>query len=265
MRAAFAAFAIIALAIMIAWPTDARAEAPPGASDVAIARAAFEYRDFAQVVEILTPLLNPTKIPDRAVEIEARVLQGVSLFLLDRTDEATREFEQILRLDPKHKLDAFAIPPSVIAAFETVREQMHEVLNAVLAERGETPLGTPPRPSLEPPTIQTLILPSRALVFLPGGAPQFLMDEPEWGSLYLSAQLAGLTANILGFALGQPNCLAREPVVSCTPQSGAARTRALAVQYVGLSVFVTAWITSTLHGWLTFDTYVAGLEPSTSR
>ncbi|MBK8013221.1 MAG: hypothetical protein IPK13_17920 [Deltaproteobacteria bacterium] len=246
-----------------AWAVEVRAEAAPGASEIAVARAAFEYRDFAKVVELLTPLLNPTKIPDRSLEVEARLLQGVSLFLLNRTEDATREFEQILRLDPKHKLDPFAIPPSVIAAFEAVREQMHDVLNTVLAERGETPLGVPARPNVDPPTIQTIVLPSRALVFLPGGAPQFLMEEPEWGSVYLGTQIAGLAANILGFALGQPHCLAREPVVSCTPQSGAARTRALAVQYIGLSVLVTSWVTSTIHGWLTFDEYVAHIEPTT--
>src|SRR5688572_10779742 len=91
---------------------------------VQLARAAFEFRDFQKVVDILEPWIRPMKILDPALKIEARSLAGVSLHLLGRTDGARVEFGELLLLDPKHQLDPFVVPPEVIATFEAVRKEL---------------------------------------------------------------------------------------------------------------------------------------------
>ncbi|MEO1338534.1 MAG: hypothetical protein AAFV29_23025, partial [Myxococcota bacterium] len=143
---------------------------------VSQANNAFIYRDLERVIELLYPWLHPRRIVDRALAIKAYELLGVSLHRKERVKEAKTEFSSLLRLAPNHKLDPFLVPPAVIEAFEEVRRS----------------LAGKPDPCVEP-IVRPVSVPPLAAVALPGGTPQFIAGEIEWGLLWAVLQVGFLT------------------------------------------------------------------------
>lgn len=199
------------------------------------AKNAFEYRDFEKVVEVLWPWLHPPRIgePDRTVK--ARELLGISLHLVGRETAAREEFSALLLQAPDHQLDPFVVPPDVIQSFEGVRERMEPTLRAI---RDREPVQPQPR-ATEPPQVRVDLVevPHPAVVFLPLGLPQFVLDEPEWGILWLVLQAGGVGLNAAAFAVGDG-----------LDAEAKGRTGWLAVQYGALGVAVLGYVASVVQG-----------------
>lgn len=247
MRVWFAWAAILALAVSpgVAAAQDrprpeATSETTP-ADALRVARAAFEYRDFERVIAVLDPWVHPPRIPDPVLMIEARKLLGVSRHVTGDEPRAREEFAQILSADPRFELDAFVIPPRVIETFEAVRKQMSPVLKPLLGEPDT-------RDSSTPGAVRLVVLPSRWTAFVPGGVPQFIVDQPELGIALASVQGVGLLMNVIGyFAADQQRhgiMMASAPQKSWT-----------AVQYVGLTTLLAGYATSVILGNVALDAH----------
>lgn len=220
---------LVALAPATALAADAPSD-PEAVRRVASASNAFEYRDFKKVIELLHPFVHPPRISDPALMKEARRLLGISYHIQGDLPAAREEFSQALLLDPTLKLDPFLVPPAVIETFESVRASMQATLDRLSAQRRDTP-EDPPQPAG---------LPHPLIAFAPLGFPQFFaLDEPGWGSLWLSVQLAGLAANGIGF-WGAEQLKDEHGITADKP----ARHRMIAVQFVGLGVFTLGWLGS---------------------
>jgi hypothetical protein len=222
----------LALVLVLSSGT-AFAQEPPGDGKTAVelAGAAFEFRDFQKVVDVLRPWVRPMKILDDKLKIEARRMMGVSLHLLGRFDEAREEFGELLLLDPKHELDPFVVPPEVIGAFEAIRRELKPTLDKILLARGENPNPEPPL------NLKVVTLPHPAMAILPFGVPQFLVNEPGWGAAFAIVQTLGLGTNIAGWIAGRE-----------VGRDGSSYDAWLAVQYTALAVTVLAYAGGVIHG-----------------
>lgn len=216
--------------VVLAQPAAPRAQTATSTSTartareaLAMAEAAFEYRDFDQVVRALDPWVHPPRIQDREAMITARRLLGVALHVRGDVRGAREEFAQLLLLDPDHRLDPFVIPPQIIVTFEDVKRL----------------LPTPPEPS--PPPRAELRLPPRVLTFAPLGLPQGVLDEPALGVGLGALQAVGLALNVWAFqeAQGLPR--------------GPERDRWVATQFGGLALLGVAYGASVLLGNLRLD------------
>ena len=221
------------LALVLAIPRFSLAQPKTPAAAVQQAENAFEYRDFERVVKLLYPWLHPRLIEDGPLAIEARKLLGVSLHVLGRTDEAKQEFAELLILDPRYKLDPFLVPPAVIQAFDDVRESMKATLDQILKERGDKPLT--PLPDARS-VVRPVEVPSMAVVWLPGGVPQFAADETGWGMLWAVLQVGFLTLNLVAFDQAGRN-------------DGSSHDVWTTLQYTGLGGFLGAWAASGIQGY----------------
>lgn len=201
---------------------------------LAMAEAAFEYRDFEAVVLALDPWVHPPRIEDRAAMIRARRLLGVALHIQSDERAAREEFAQLLLLDPGHRLDPFVIPPRVIATFEDVRRQ--------LAPRLERP---PPEPRTNPAT--PVDPPSSAVAFAPLGINHVLLDEPELGVLFGVLQVAGLALNVAAYW-----------AASETVRGSSERQGWLIAQGGGLALFGLSYGVSAAWGFVQLDGRVDG-------
>lgn len=230
---------LLGLAPAPAWAASTATTAPARALSpdqaLAVARAAFEYRDFDEVVRALDPWVHPPRIRDAGRMIRARRLLGVSLHVLGDERAAREEFAQLLLLDPDHRLDPFVIPPRVIATFEEVRD----ALGPRLAE-------APPGGDEDPPRARGP--PHPLLLWMPLGVPQLALDETETALVLGALQVVGLVANVVAFERGGE---------VAAPAPGAAdpaeRDIWLGVQYGGLAVAALAYAGSVVHGHLRRD------------
>jgi hypothetical protein len=103
---------------------DARVAPPENAAAALVrAKAAYEYGDMNQVVEAARPVaegLLPASSYDQA---QAFRLLGIGLYLTDRRAGAETAFGELLRLDPRARLNPTTTRPEVVAFFENLRRQ----------------------------------------------------------------------------------------------------------------------------------------------
>ncbi len=207
---------------------------------LALARAAFEYRDFEKVVSTLYDWVHPPRIQNRENMVEARRLLGVSLHVQGDIPSAREEFAQLLLLDPNQKLDPFIHPPDIVATLEDVRRQLAPKL------RQRKPIIPPP------PVSEIRTVPHAAISWLPLGVPQFVLREEMVGVLLCSAQLLGLSINIAGYLQGralQQRPLSTEPQIIESREDS--RSVWLVTQYGGIALFGLAYGTSVIHSYVT--------------
>ncbi len=213
-----------------------------------LAESAFEYRDFAKVIEFLDPWVHPPQIVDAEKLGKARELLGISHHLLGHKDKAKEEFEQVLLYDPDRTLDAFVVPPAVIATFEETREAMRPLL-----EQRRRALEV----EAENLARKDLRRAHPLSVLAPLGLSHFLvLDRPAWGSLWLISQLLGLGANIGGY-WGARSIMDADGVV--LPEDEPGYLTATTFQYVGLGLFLASWLSSSIQGQLLLDAELEAL------
>lgn len=237
----------LAIVIVVATAIGAPENAPKDAR-AAVKRAedAFSFRDFASVVQTLDPWLHPPRILDEALLVEARKLMGVSLAGLDREREAREEFGQLLLLDPDHQLDAFVVPPNIIAIFEAVREEMKDTLAELSGKEKPPPNEATITPELR---LELVEVPPRWMMFLPGGLPQFALSQSGWGAMWLSVQITAVILNVVAYRAG-----------TGLDSSGNQARGLLALQYIGLGALAGTWAGSAIHGLAQLDELRAALE-----
>jgi hypothetical protein len=97
-------------------------------------RATYEYGHYAEVLERATSRIDRGRLAEQDL-VELHKLAGLSAFHLHRTDEATRHFRALLRLDPDFHLDPFAVPPPAVNFLDALRGEMAEELERVRQER----------------------------------------------------------------------------------------------------------------------------------
>jgi len=248
------AWALLALPAAAEPPEAAPIEVAPTdeARALSLAASAFEYRDFRRVVEILEPWVKPPRIVDPGRRKEAHRLLGISHHILGNRERAEEELSQLLLADPEHKLDPFVVPPAVIETFDRVRERMRPLLDDLARQNPKAP----------PKKLPGLALSSPIFAYAPFGLSHFLaLDAPEWGAVWLSLEVVGLAANILGFVLAaslpEPR-LVREEAFN-DPGDQAAYARATALQFGGAALFGAAWIASGVHGHMLWNQRAASL------
>lgn len=256
--------AAIAAALTLSGVAVAQTEpAPAAASDtrvkspelaLTLAESAFEYRDFTKVIEFLDPWVHPPQILDPEKLQRARELLGISHHLQGRPERAREEFEQVLLSDPDRALDAFVVPPAVIATFEEVREAMRGLLEQrrrAIAEAAESRA----RPELGGAHPLSILAPFGLSHFL-------VLDRPAWGSLWLITQVLGLGANVGGYWAARA---IMDPDGVVEPPNEASYRAATGLQYVGLGLFLASWAVSAIQGQVLLDEEKARLaEPTPS-
>lgn len=153
--------------------------------------------DCAAVLALLEGLHLPGLLADERRVLDVHRMRGHCLVLLSRTDEASRQFEDVLYIDPNHELDAFRTPPDVIACFERTRRELQEKqLEFESVRRAPT---APPAPRApvqwieRERRVQAVPL---AAVLLPAGIGQWLNGDASRALWFGGAQLAALGLNI---------------------------------------------------------------------
>lgn len=228
----------LALVVAALTALGAQAETKPDAAHaVRLAENAFQFRDFATVVATLDPWLHPPKILERDLLVTARRLMGVALAGLEREEEAKEEFGQLLLLDPTHELDPFVVPPNIIAVFQGVREEMKETLDKLTGKTQPDPVEPAPK---EVVRVEIVTLPPAWMMVLPGGMPQFTLEQIGWGTLWLSVQVIGIVMNVLAWRALDPGG---------TPTEGGRFASLTALQYSGLVIFGGGWAASIVQGF----------------
>lgn len=217
---------------------------PTSAEDaVRIATATFEYRDFEKVIELLDPFVHPPRITDPKLLFTARELLGVSRHVTGDLGRAKEEFAQMLLAEPEYKLDAFKIPPQVIETFEGVRREMKPVLDKVLAERGRAPKVE------EKPLGAVLVdMPTRFDMFMPLGIPQFRLDEPIYGAIFLITQLIGVAVNVAGYFIANDALHSSDLTVEERELREQQFVEGHRLWAIGAGVTAISWITSSVLG-----------------
>ena len=91
------------------------------------ARDAFREQRHQEVLRLLEPLVAvPTPSVSGLVEREARKYLGASYVMLNRSEAAERQFEQLLNNFPEHTLNPNAFPAAVITSFEQARSRIQQ-------------------------------------------------------------------------------------------------------------------------------------------
>ena len=97
---------------------------PPDASAALVrASAAYEYGDMNQVVESSRPVAEGLLPATAAEQIQAFRLLGIGLYLTNRPLGAETAFTELLRKDPRARLDPTSTRPELVAFFESLRHQ----------------------------------------------------------------------------------------------------------------------------------------------
>jgi hypothetical protein len=87
------------------------------------AGAAYEYGDMNQMVEAARPVADGLLPASLDEQKQALRLLGIGLFLTNRPLGAESSFLELLRKDPKARLDPTTVRPELVAFFENVRRQ----------------------------------------------------------------------------------------------------------------------------------------------
>jgi hypothetical protein len=111
-------------------PAGKRQESPPSsklpqdaAAALIRASAAYEYGDMNQVVESSRPVAEGLLPATSEEQIQAFRLLGIGLYLTNRPLGAETAFTELLRKDPRARLDPTSTRPELVAFFESLRHQ----------------------------------------------------------------------------------------------------------------------------------------------
>jgi hypothetical protein len=102
---------------------------------LANARAAYEYGEMEMVVDSARLVAEGRLHPTPAERAQALRYLGIGLFLTDRQEGAETAFFDLLRLQPRTRLDATTTRPDVVAFFESVRRRHAGEINEAAKNR----------------------------------------------------------------------------------------------------------------------------------
>ncbi len=116
------------------FPAYAHAQSKPVTPRALLSQAVDLYMEgkYREAADRLRPLVESRVLGDQADQKEALRAYGSSLYLSGGKVGAERAFRDLLRLDPKEKLDPGFVRPEVIVFFENVRQKYQAELNTVV-------------------------------------------------------------------------------------------------------------------------------------
>ena len=220
------------------------------------AKAEFGYKNFTNTIEILSELLYPTVQLTTEDDIaEAREMLGLSYFYIGEEKKAKREFIALLYLRPRHRLDAFLVPPPAVAFFDGIRKDpaMKSKLEKIMKEREQEAKNNKPQPKtlvrrtfLQRDRIER----SRLVAFLPFGIGQCQNGHTTKGVLLATGGGLSLLTNIACYSLLV--ALANEEGKYNEEDLDLARGLRIG-QYVGLGLFAATWIYGAIDANIYFE------------
>jgi hypothetical protein len=177
----------------------ARAQVIPE-REMEIIQSLYDAGKFAEASRRANESLAVTNFLDNQ-RTKLHELSGLSLFNLGDMNGAQAEFLRLLRVNPDHILDPFAVPPAAIKVFEDVRHANADTLNLVrqqialkldqekraAAERAKLRAEEDERArraSLSTITLRTVEKRSMLVNLIPFGAGQFQQDRVGMGALF---------------------------------------------------------------------------------
>ncbi len=111
-------------------PATKQEKAPPSsklpqdaAAALVRASASYEYGDMNQVVDASRPVAEGLLPATTEEQIQAFRLLGIGLYLTNRPLGAETAFTELLRMDPRARLDPTSTRPELVAFFESLRHQ----------------------------------------------------------------------------------------------------------------------------------------------
>jgi hypothetical protein len=124
----FIAFTVVAAPAAAQPAPDApppAAEAAPTTAVAALDRAtaAYDYGDMNQVVSFTRPIVDGAFAVTPAQRAQALRLLGIGLYLTGRPAGAETQFLELLRAQPRTRLDPTTTRPEVVAFFENIRRR----------------------------------------------------------------------------------------------------------------------------------------------
>jgi hypothetical protein len=159
-------------------------------------KESFAQRDCVKTIEHLDDLAVPGQLPDEKAQQDVHRMLGICRATQGETRLAAREFASLLAIDPDAQLDAFEVPPDVVAQFDAQKAVMKQQLDAVRQLRDN---GTA---AAETVAVETVIerrsIPT-ALALVPFGVPQWQAGSTTWAVVLGAAQGTFLLANVVGY------------------------------------------------------------------
>lgn len=200
--------AVLQLLLLAANPPLAGAGLPADPSEqLHLARATYEYGDYAGAAKILDPLTQAHSLERIQDQIEAFRLLGLSRFFLNQLEPAVHSFVELLSLEPDYQLDPLYVPPQAVTFFETVRRNNKDLLDPIRQRRRATQEATAQEEAARqrflsqftaaPPRVvrERIDRPSKILALLPGGFGQFQNGDTGLGiTLAITETLTAATA-----------------------------------------------------------------------
>ena len=116
-------------------PASAKVQRPKSRGPRALLRAAlglYVQGHYQQAAARLAPLVQKRVLADRADRLEALRTYGIALFLGGARPAAERAFRELLRLDPKARLDPDFVKPECVRFFAGVKRRYRRELDAVV-------------------------------------------------------------------------------------------------------------------------------------
>ncbi|WP_306817760.1 hypothetical protein [Archangium lipolyticum] len=180
-------------------------------------RASYEYGRYAEVLDRAGSRIDRGRLSDKDLA-ELHKLAGLSAFHLNRSEDSSRHFRALLRLEPDFNLDPFSVPPPAVAWLDGIREQMSAELELVRQERrlrvererAENERRERERVATEEQRRRVEELSRQVMVrevekrsylvnFVPFGAGQFQQGRTGMGTLFAAAEGALAITSILSF------------------------------------------------------------------
>ena len=163
-------------------------------AQLAEANEAYQARDYAKAIPLLTYLLYPDiRFTRKWQTVDARLLLGAAHFETGNLVYARREFDEALRLDDEVPMDPIAFSPEAIAFFEKRRTKFREQLRRTQIKLDEARANDRLREALD----KLVVIERRPyyINFVPFGAGQFQNGHNRKGLLFFASEAATCTAS----------------------------------------------------------------------
>lgn len=241
------------LLVQVGFSRSAGAQTPRETMEAA--EREFRYQNYEAVVELLTPLLEPTpQLPTREEVLRAREMLGSSQWWMGRKGPFKQQFTLILQEDAAYELDSFYFPPGMVGDFQDLKQQLLE-LGIIQVEVAPE---LPPREILV--VERTRIQRNSTVNLVPFGVGQFVNGQTGKGVFFLTSELVMLGVNTGSWVY----------MATASP-TGASRDWAIGAMYSGVGLFAALVIWGIVDSYLHFtpeevleEKRMQSLEPSDS-
>lgn len=214
----------------------------------------FRFQDYARAIEQLRPLLYPdVRLASPELVVRAHEYLAACWHWLGDDRKMEDEFTALLTLAPRHRLDPFYYPASLIAKFEAVRSKLIE-LHVIEAE-------AVPKPPVETVkcerTEEVIVRRSWVPNLVPFGVGQFINGRNTKGALFLTGQVATLTLNIAAWVSLES---LRGDDGYFAPKNARTARNLRIVQYVGLGTFAALAVWGIVDAFMDFKPEARSLK-----